>query len=1561
VNIVQELFGPIDEVEPMEKPEEEQKEVALEELYEPGEMKGKYVTEADKKIKETDIPERMQLYLSGRLEPTEEQLNAEATWIWKQRKEKDPKDIIKSILKEYLKEHHEMPFIYNYRKHVYNNMLEKRDLWHIFKLDKQWGYLSEQKDRLMKRLTPIVDVFKAFKPTVDKLQNSQELSEIEDISGFIDFYQDLLAIGKDQGVITTQTKVSSKQIRLSKWLQGRIPELADKIFLKSHEFVENLKHMQLNISPPDVKVKVKLLAKEYISEQGKDLLDEQHVLTALIKYAAEELASHPEIRKTIREYYQQYAVVSTEPTSKGLSELDVFHPSYRVKRIVKRPLKTFQDDLWLDIRNHEIRGFINVKVGLEEEKLENLRNQLLPCYMQTESVKDEILSECNALRKETLETALRNHLILYGEQQARRELELNAEEYVLEKCAEHFREQLMAGPYRATNESAFSEGNKQFIPGNDPGVKVLSLIVDLDAGRKAVVQMAMLDNNGELMAHQLLYNIVFRKVEKLPPSERTAYEKDLQDILNFIKEYKPDLIVIAANRLEAQTFKYNLCKCIHDEEEKQKLEGPWVSWVDPTIPKIYSTTDLASKQVPDKNPLLRMAVSQARLKQDPMSEILNLWGVSDYASGIFSIPMHPLQKQVNHKKLEEVLEQIAVECVNDIGIDINKIIDHPHLHKKLEFICGLGPRKAQDIVLMIQKKGRLMIRSELNLRGLSNSKSVFANCVGFIKVCTETSTLNEEDLEETDERIDLRDLTRIHPEFYDLVDKIVEDACEDEQEKNKRLFIAKVMKNEKLLDKFDIKKYKEDLEKAQRYDVKFMVDFVLSELRAPFKDPRQKSHELVNEELFYLLMNETKQTFFEGMLVSATILKAYMNEKVICKLENGMDAYILKADLIDDDSEWNIDISKKFTENSVIPARIKQISMSDVKLDVKLTTRKQDLRSHANWLRLSPEDRKFFYVDPSDLENKRMIEEERKKAAKYAPRKITHKKFKNLSLVKATEYLANRDIGDYIFRPSSRGENHLTLTYKFYKNTYAHVDIREEDKPLGAPIGRKLYIGNEVYESLDEINARYISPIIEYSKETSAHRKFVDAISMKVIEDHLNQEQQKNKDIISYCFAILPEYPQYVILAYYLKKDKLIKEFIKVKPQGYAFHENTHKNLAYLIGWFKQHCAEPEYQRFVRKYNKPPVLIQEKREPQNIQRQQDKSEGWEKVNIEWREEEKESKEPPVNPMDIEGNLQNDQSNTQYLPKTDYNRAGNTTSQGETPGSRSNYPAKFSTYDPEPSYSRKEDFTRPEVRSDPRRGSGRTMVCYNCNQEGHMAKDCPNPRTSRGDRGGRGGRGGFRGDRSERGGRGGRGGRGDHRPEAESSGGWGKSDSWGDAEKKPDENAGSWGEKQNEPMQTNESNAPWGAPSTEGKPSYSGFNTVDDKPTNENRGWGDSGHSGEESSRRGRGRGSSRGGRGCFNCGQEGHMAKDCPQPRKEGRGEMKCFKCGKPGHMSRDCPEGGSDFRGRGRHGDHHDRRSRSRSHSRSRSRSREHQKGNTGWGAQTTNNAENNKPDSGW
>nr|AFP26605.1 gag protein [Human immunodeficiency virus 1] len=45
---------------------------------------------------------------------------------------------------------------------------------------------------------------------------------------------------------------------------------------------------------------------------------------------------------------------------------------------------------------------------------------------------------------------------------------------------------------------------------------------------------------------------------------------------------------------------------------------------------------------------------------------------------------------------------------------------------------------------------------------------------------------------------------------------------------------------------------------------------------------------------------------------------------------------------------------------------------------------------------------------------------------------------------------------------------------------------------------------------------------------------------------------------------------------------------------------------------------------------------------------------------------------------------------------------------------------------------------------------------------------------------------------------------------------------------------------------------------------------------------------------------------CFNCGKEGHIAKNCRAPRKRG-----CWKCGQEGHQMKDCTERQANFLGK--------------------------------------------------
>ena len=104
------------------------------------------------------------------------------------------------------------------------------------------------------------------------------------------------------------------------------------------------------------------MAKEYANANLiKDAIDQKKamdiyldVLKEMCLFAAAELQSQPDIRRGLKKHIYDNGVLQTQPTDKGKKELDVFHPSYRVKRLNKKlsDMKendTTATDLFLDV------------------------------------------------------------------------------------------------------------------------------------------------------------------------------------------------------------------------------------------------------------------------------------------------------------------------------------------------------------------------------------------------------------------------------------------------------------------------------------------------------------------------------------------------------------------------------------------------------------------------------------------------------------------------------------------------------------------------------------------------------------------------------------------------------------------------------------------------------------------------------------------------------------------------------------------------------------------------------------------------------------------------------------------------------------------------------------------------------------------------------------------------------------------------------------------------------------------------------------------------------------
>ncbi len=182
---------------------------------------------------------------------------------------------------------------------------------------------------------------------------------------------------------------------------------------------------------------------------------------------------------------------------------------------------------------------------------------------------------------------------------------------------------------------------------------------------------------------------------------------DLEELKRFVVRRRPHVIAIAGESLDALYIKADietaLTELLDSGEISQRIN---VEIIDNELAKVYMNSRRAqTTDFPDYPALLREAVSLARRLQDPLPEFCQMCSADDE---ILCISYHPLQDCVNKDELLAALTLEFINRVNEVGVDMNRCLEHAHTLPMLQFVCGLGPRKAAQLIKVLKQNDNLL-------------------------------------------------------------------------------------------------------------------------------------------------------------------------------------------------------------------------------------------------------------------------------------------------------------------------------------------------------------------------------------------------------------------------------------------------------------------------------------------------------------------------------------------------------------------------------------------------------------------------------------------------------------------------------------------------------------------------------------------------------------------------------------------------------------------------------------------------------------------------------------
>ncbi|WP_375445205.1 Tex family protein [uncultured Fibrella sp.] len=462
---------------------------------------------------------------------------------------------------------------------------------------------------------------------------------------------------------------------------------------------------------------------------------------------AERISDDADARQRIRTLFDREAIIRST-VKKGK---DAGGAKYKDYFDFAEPLRKVPSHRLLALRRGEAEGILNVSIAPDEEAaLERLDRQFAGRTYAgaTRASQEQMELAIKDSYKRLLRPAMENEFGNLSKGKADQE--------AIRIFAGNLRQLLLSPPL-----------GQQRVMAIDPGYRTGCKTVCLDA-------------QGNLLADTVL-NLFASDGEK---------QRASQTVRSLLDKYKIDAIAIGNGTAGRET-----------EAFIQSLDlGKPIVMVSEQGASIYSASEVARHEFPDKDVTVRGAVSIGRRLMDPLAELVKI--------DPKSIGVGQYQHDVDQNGLKKSLDDVVESCVNSVGVSLNTASAY-----LLQYVSGLGPQLAQNIVAYRAQQGAFQTRDQLKKVPRLGPKA-FEQAAGFLRIPDAS----------TDPKKNPLDNSAVHPERYELVGRMAADVgCT----------VAELLKKPDLR-----KQIKPDRYVSATVGLPTLTD-ILAELDKPGRDPRQ--------------------------------------------------------------------------------------------------------------------------------------------------------------------------------------------------------------------------------------------------------------------------------------------------------------------------------------------------------------------------------------------------------------------------------------------------------------------------------------------------------------------------------------------------------------------------------------------------------------------------------------------------------------------------------------------------------------------------------------------------